>query len=364
MAHLLLLVGHANLDAFKSAHVFAQFLDSPSFHAEVLRHAAADADAGADRVCPGTTFLYRHNGRCKCIQNHFKREVVPVEKLSSTYLKPAITTSKSSVTVVKVSLAAPKTSITEHTTTANTTALNTSPTKPTVVKPTVAKTTVQTTATNTEVKPPAVKNPLPAEPLNNVDDNLVQPVLLHPVLICFSGACFGSNELSTIDFFKRDLTSVAHSPNASRACASKDVTVCVQGRCYCKFDRHTIADHGDGQDSIVTNCPSNHTLICTNTSCSCDEPRPTTTTTTTSDSNNTAALNPESCHFGAPICFESLCYCPIQFTPKHVRGAHTQIPVGCSGGRPLLCFHNECYCKTPGEVQPARPHESALRSYR
>jgi hypothetical protein len=366
MAHLLLSAVvnyHSNLDAFKSAHVFAQLLDSPSFNAEVLRNTAADSDAAADCLCPGTTLLYRLNGRCKCIENHFKREVAPVSKLSSTSLKPAVTTSKSSATVAKVSLTAPKLSITEHSTVVNTTALNTNPVKTTVVKPTVAKITGQTTtaepttakpttAKTTDIKTPAVKNPVPIEP---VDDVTVLPVLLHPVLVCFSGSCFASTELSKLEFVKRNLNSVVHSANASRVCASKDVTVCVQGQCYCRIARRTTTDSADGQDSIFENCPSNHTLICHSTSCSCDETRP------TPGDPNTEVLDPTSCHFGAPVCFESLCYCPLRFEARLVESTDQSMinPVACPEGKPLVCFHNECFCYigSSRDVQPSRQRQ-------
>ncbi len=369
----------ANIDAFKTAHQFVQLLESPEFAAQVLRN--ADADSAAHCICPRTTIVYRQNGHCQCIENHIKRDVDPVSKLSATPFKTSVrspassgiapnssgTASKSSDMTSRLSGIASKPSgvassltISDH----DNTNLDVIAEKTTVAKTTLKLNARPTTAKLSTLETNAANNPAQIAPFTG--GTSVLPTRVHPVLVCFSGACFASNELSSLNIFKRDSGSLLSDAEAASICTNMIYVVCLQGQCLCHAPKRSIPDE-NVPESIVNNCPKDHVLICNSKSCSCDK-------------IFKQALKPQipnlgPCFFGNPVCLAGpACYCPatneaptgkVPFPSRSIKaGSPKDGALVCSRDKPFICFNKECFCYVGPltKVQPDPSRDSGASS--
>ncbi len=362
-----------------------QLLESPEFAAQVLRN--ADADSGAHCICPGTAIVYRQNGHCQCIENHLKRDVDPVSKLSATPFKTSVRSPASSGTTSSSSGIAPKSSGTAPISSDMTSMLSGTVSKPSGIasklsvsdhknttmkviagKTTVAKTTVKlnarpTTAKLSTLETNAANNPAQIAPLTG--GTSVLPTRVHPVLVCFSGACFASNQLSSLNIFKRDSGSLSDAEQVS-VCTHMHYVVCLQGQCLCHVPKRSIPDE-KVPESIVNICPKDHVLICNSKSCSCDKifkepPKP-----------QIPSVGP--CFFSHPVCLGGpYCYCPatneapMGKVPVPKRSIKAGPPedgaLVCSHDKPFICFNKECFCYVGplAKVQPDLSRDSGASS--
>ncbi len=167
----------------------------------------------------------------------------------------------------------------------------------------------------------------------NASETTVMSAHLQPILVCVSKGCFRSHQSTGLDVVKRAPQLDGKFP---KVCTDKEVSVCDQGRCYCHVSKRSAVKEGNVPESAVQKCPSDHILVCHGESCSCEKPRPT-------PSDN--AADPGSCIFGAPICYDKLCYCPINpQTKKRVESPGKVAELVCSHGKPLICANRQCFC--------------------
>ena len=282
---------------------------------------------------------------------------------TATVPKPSAAVLKSSVAVLKPSVAVPKSSVA------------------------VPKSTTRSAIKTATATPQLLAL---AEP----------PALVGPVLLCFSGACFPSNELTgiTSNIFKRDEPndpdsksndpdSESNDPDSEqndpdpqpthpdrptrisldewspqaikdpKYCTLDHLLTCFQGRCYCSMPKRSLPD-----ESVAHDCPRDNFLVCNSRSCSCSKTLP-----VVRGSSVQKPIDPRPCIDGAPICWESLCYCPlVQQAAK--RSEKTIVPVKspreCPHEKPLICFQGKCSCHVGASSQqgqrPLGPVDVAL----
>lgn len=265
-----------------------------------------DAESPAHCVCPGSKVPARSDdGHCNCVEPHSKRENDPTPNSSGAPSKAATTASKSTVTAAKLSVTRPSSFIT--TSKSSITKQNSSETS--VLDTVTAKSTLTKASASTVTATVVATKPLKGLILDEPEVIEVKlPPLTRPVLVCFLGACFGSNELSSVtnSLSKRDLRHLgALPPSLTGSCDEDNISVCLGDHrsCYCHIAKRSMP-----KESIAHHCPPDQLLVChgSYSSCSCNDlPR--------DEKHLKPVLSPvpASCSTGGLVCYQSLCYCPL-----------------------------------------------------
>ena len=298
-----------------------------------LQHdVVTDAESPAHCVCPATEVpVHYGDGHCACFKPRSKRQNDPVPKSSEGLSKAVVTAIKSVLTAPKLSVTIPSTFVTNA--------------KSSATQQNSSESTAQVTAVTVKAVLPsakvstitsAIKAPQPTEqegseeegseqdePEQNesdiIDVPLTLPILHPPILICLFGACFAPSELSSItsSLAKRaDNRNFKDLVHLGGSCSKDGISICLQDhrKCFCQISKRQVAAAGIAPSSLVEACSNKELFVCGTEpgSCNCVE-------------IPTGSLSPipESCDTGGLICFQGLCYCPLE-TGRKAREANAR----------------------------------------